>query len=297
MQKIISHLWFDGQAEEAAAFYTSIIADSEIGRVTRYESAGAQVSGQSVGQVMTVEFKLGGQTFIALNGGPQFKFTPAISLFVNGENREEVDGIWEKLVDGGFALMELGEYPFSERFGWVQDKYGLSWQVNLAPRKQKITPCLMFVGKQHGKAEEAMRLYTSLLADSGIVELSRYGEGEGGDEGTVKQAVFTLQGQEFIAMDSGLGHSFTFSEAISLFVNCTDQVEVDELWAKLSADGEKGNCGWLKDRFGVSWQIVPTALGEMLGDSDPAKVHRVVQAMLQMDKLDVEGLRRAYAGE
>ncbi len=152
----------------------------------------------------------------------------------------------------------------------------------------KITPFLWF----DNQAEEAMNLYVSLFKNSKILSVTRYGEGGPGPQGTVMTATFQLDGQEFMALNGG--PYFKFTEAISLFVNCQGQEEVDELWEKLSEGGEEGQCGWLKDRYGLSWQIIPTALGEMLGDEDPKKAQNVMQAMLQMRKIDVAALRRAY---
>ncbi len=154
--------------------------------------------------------------------------------------------------------------------------------------RQKITPFLWF----DNTAEEAMHLYTSIFKNSQIVSVSRYGEAGPGQAGTVMTATFTLDGQEFMALNGG--PEFKFTEAISFFVNCETQEEVDELWERLSEGGEKGQCGWLKDKFGVSWQIVPTALGELLGDKDPEKAKRVLEAMLQMHKIDIAKLKQAY---
>jgi predicted 3-demethylubiquinone-9 3-methyltransferase (glyoxalase superfamily) len=247
------------------------------------------------GKVITGVFELAGQQFMALDGGPAFKFTPAISFFVNCETEEEVDQLWEKFSDGGMALMPLQKYPFSEKFGWIMDKYGLTWQVNLGARSQKITPFLMFVGKQHGNAEEAINFYTSLFKNSSVERVERYGAGEGGGEnGTVKHAVFQLNGQEFMAIDSNAAHPFTFTEAISLYVECESQEEVDYFWNKLSADPSSEQCGWLKDKYGVSWQIIPTALTQLMSDPDPEKSKRVMDAMLQMKKIDIAGLKKAY---
>jgi predicted 3-demethylubiquinone-9 3-methyltransferase (glyoxalase superfamily) len=159
---------------------------------------------------------------------------------------------------------------------------------------QFITPSLLFVGKQHGRAEEALRLYTSIFKNSDVVGILRYGAGETDPEGTVKHTQFRLNGEVFMAMDSALEHPFTFTEAISFFVNCETQKEVDHFWEKLSEGGEKSRCGWLKDKFGVSWQIVPTVLGKMMQDKDPQKAGRVMQAMLQMDKIDIKTLQQAY---
>ena len=156
---------------------------------------------------------------------------------------------------------------------------------------QKITPFLWF----DNNAEEAVNFYTSIFKNSKILNVSRYGEGSPGPLGTVMTATFQLSGQEFTALNGG--PIFTFTEAISFFVNCESQEEVDELWEKLSEGGEKGRCGWLKDKFGLSWQIVPSVLGELMGDKDPEKAKRVVEAMLKMDKIDIKLLQQAYLGQ
>ena len=153
---------------------------------------------------------------------------------------------------------------------------------------QKITPFLWF----DGNAEEAMNFYVSIFKNSKVLRVTRYGEAEPGPKGTVMSATFQLDGQEFFALNGG--PQFTFSPAISFFVNCETQQEVDELWEKLSEGGEKQRCGWLKDKYGLSWQIVPSVLGKMLQDKDAEKAKRVMKAMLQMDKIDIEGLKQAY---
>jgi predicted 3-demethylubiquinone-9 3-methyltransferase (glyoxalase superfamily) len=153
---------------------------------------------------------------------------------------------------------------------------------------QKITPFLWF----DGKAEEAMNFYTSIFKNSKIGSVTRYGEGSPGPKGTVITGRFELEGQEFMALNGG--PQFKFTEAISLFVNCESQEEVDELWERLSQGGEKGQCGWLKDKYGVSWQIVPNVLGKLMGGKDPEKSKRVMQAMLRMQKIDIKALQQAY---
>jgi predicted 3-demethylubiquinone-9 3-methyltransferase (glyoxalase superfamily) len=297
MQKITPFLWFDNQAEEAAKFYTSLFKNAKIGSIARYGKEGYEIHRREAGSVMTVEFELAGYKLIGLNGGPLFKFTPAISFFVVCETEAEVDTLWQKFSQDGMALMPLQKYDWSAKYGWLLDKYGLSWQVSLGKKEdvgQFITPSLLFVGKQHGRAEEALRLYTSIFKNSDVVGILRYGAGETDPEGTVKHAQFRLNGEVFMAMDSALEHPFTFTEAISFFVNCETQKEVDHFWEKLSEGGEKSRCGWLKDKFGVSWQIVPTVLGKMMQDKDPQKAGRVMQAMLQMDKIDIKTLQQAY---
>ncbi len=290
MQKIIPYFWFDGQAEEAARYYTDLFPNSSIGKSTYYGDDGFGVKGS----VMTVDFKLAGQDFVALNGGPEFSFTPAISMMVRCDSLEEINNLWDQLSDEGNVLMELDSYPFSERFGWLADRYGVSWQLNLNAGGQKITPCFMFVGEQHGKAEAAMKLYTSLFKDSGISAIHRYEPGQGELAGTVMQGMFTLAGQSFIAMDSGLDHNFTFTNALSLLVNCEDQAEIDRLWEAFSNDGQVEECGWLKDAYGVSWQIVPAGLKDMLQDENQAKSQAVIKAVMKMTKLDTAALEAAY---
>lgn len=296
-QRIVPNLWYDNQAEEAAKFYTSLFKNSSIGSIVRFGNEGREIHGREPGSVMTVEFELEGQKFVGLNGGPVFQFNPSISLFVSCDTKEEVDRLFAKLSDGGAVLMPLQEYPFSERFAWVQDKYGLSWQLMLGSRVQKIAPFLLFVREQHGKAEEAISFYTSLFPNARIEHIQHH-DGQFEPAGTVAYAVFQLDGQDFMAMESAMQeHTFSFNEAISLMVNCETQEEVDYYWNKMSADPSAEQCGWLKDRYGVSWQIVPTAVWELLSDPDTTKTERVTKALLQMKKLDIAELRRAYEGE
>jgi predicted 3-demethylubiquinone-9 3-methyltransferase (glyoxalase superfamily) len=155
---------------------------------------------------------------------------------------------------------------------------------------QKITPFLWF----DNKAEEAMNFYVSVFKNSKVGRVTRYGEAGPGPKGTVMSATFQLDGQDFLALNGG--PHFTFTPAISFFVNCETQQEVDELWEKLSEGGKKDRCGWLKDKYGLSWQIIPSVLGRLLQDKDPEKSKRVMQAMLQMDKIDIERLKQAYEG-
>lgn len=300
-QRIVPHLWFDERAEEAAGFYASLFEDSGLGPVTRYGGEGQEVHGRPEGSVMSVEFEIAGHRFIALNGGPQFSFTPAISFFVTCETEAEIDTLWEELSEGGAALMPLDAYGWSDMYGWVRDRYGLTWQLSLGDPDdvgQKVVPSLMYVGDQAGRAEEAVDYYTSVFDDSDVTRLLRYGAGEEQTEGTVKHARFSLAGQQFMAADSSLDHDFTFNEAVSLLVACRTQEEVDRYWEDLGRDGdpEARQCGWLEDRFGVSWQVCPTVLHEMLRDPDPEKVGRVTKAFLPMEKLVVRELEAAYRG-
>lgn len=297
MQKIIPFLWFDDQAEEAIDFYVSIFQNSKKGYLDRHDQASAEVAGKPVGSVSSVEFELEGYEFGAINGGPIFKPTPAISFMVNCQSEGEVQELWSKLSDHGRVLMPLDRYDFNEKYGWIEDRYGVSWQLIAEGAEQKIMPSLMFVGDQSGKAEEAINYYTSLFDRAKVADIFRYGPGEEPDvEGTIKYASFTLAGQHFAAMDSALEHSFTFTEAISLLVNCQTQEEIDHYWEQLSADPKAEQCGWLKDKYGVSWQIIPEQLNQLLRDPDPAKSASVMRAFLQMKKIDLEGLISAHQG-
>lgn len=298
-QKIIPCFWFEDQAEAAVNFYTSVFPDSKILTLERYSKTMAEAAEQPEGTVLSLSFELAGQSFFALNGGPVFHFTPAFSFFYNASSREEVDALWHKLLPGSEVLMDLDTYPFSERYGWLQDQFGVSWQLILSPMQPtaKIEPCLMFIGDQLGKARQAMALYTSLFADSGVVDQELYEAGEESPEGTVKFARFKLAGQSFTAMENGGDHGFTFTPAISLMVSCADQGEIDCLWDSLSRDGTLMQCGWLSDTYGVTWQIVPEMLDRLMRDEDPVKADRVAQAMLKMVKLDIAELQRAYDGK
>jgi predicted 3-demethylubiquinone-9 3-methyltransferase (glyoxalase superfamily) len=248
-----------------------------------------------------VTAELLGQEFMLISAGPLFRFNPSISFLVACNTKNEVNALWTRLSEGGTALMELGEYPFSERYGWVQDKYGLSWQLMFMGDReitQRITPTLMFVGDVVGKAEEAISFYVSVFHDARVGDVLRYGRGEEPDkEGTIKHASFTLEGQEFASMDSARTHDFAFNEAISFIINCDTQEEIDYYWERLSADPKAEQCGWLKDKYGLSWQIVPTAMEKMLKGKDEKKIARVTEAFLKMKKFDIDTLKRAYEGE
>lgn len=302
MNNITPQFWFDSAAEDAVKFYTTLFKNSKIGQTTRYSKVGFEIHGQPEGKVMTVKFELAGQKFLALNGGPIFKFTPAISFLVACSTAVEVETLWEKLSADGKVLMELGEYPFSQKYGWTEDRYGLSWQIMFMgdrPITQVITPTLMYVGSVCGRAEEAMQFYTTVFENSAIGDIMRYVAGQDPETaGTIAHASFTLAGQEFAAMDSAREHNFTFNEAVSFIVSCDTQAEVDYYWKTLSAGGDPAaqQCGWLKDKFGVSWQITPTVLETMLHDTDQSKVERVTKAFLQMKKLDIAALQQAQQG-
>lgn len=298
MQKIIPHLWFDKEAKEAANFYTSLFENSKITSLSTLHNTPS-------GDCDIVSFQLAGQDFMAISAGPYFKANPSISFLLNFDPskdknaKENLDTLWKKLTEGGSILMPLQKYDFSEWYGWVQDKYGISWQLMLTNPEGEvrpfITPFLMFVGTAYGKAEEATNFYISVFKNSKRGQLVHRPAGmEPDKEGSVLFTDFMLENQWFAAMESAHEHKFQFNEAISLIVRCDTQEEIDYYWEKLSAVKEAEQCGWLKDRYGVSWQITPVAMDEMMNSKDPAAVARVTEAFLKMKKFNLAELQKAY---
>jgi len=299
-QTIVPHLWFEKEAKEAAAFYVSAFGgDSRVNQISTLHDTPS-------GDVDSVSFRVLGQDFMAISAGPLFKLNPSVSFFVNfdpsqrDDAREALDALWAKLSDGCTALMPLDAYPFSPHYGWIQDKYGLSWQLILTnpegdPRPL-IVPSFMFVGDVCGKAEEATDFYLSVFKNSKRGLIARYPAGmEPDKEGAVMFTDFMLEGQWFAAMDSAYEHAFQFDEAISLMAYCDTQEEVDYYWERLSAVPQAEQCGWLKDRYGLSWQIVPRVLDEMMAEGTAAQRARVTQAVLPMKKLIIAELQEAFA--
>ncbi len=246
------------------------------------------------GSVMYIEFELAGQGFGCINGGDMWTFSPALSLSVTCDTEAEIDALREKLSEGGKVMMELQEYPFSKKYGRLEDKYGLSRQLNMGESKQKITPSLMFVKEKFGKAEEAMNYYCSLFKDSKIDMIARYEEGEGDEVGKIKFSSFTLEDQQFFAMESSGPHEFTFTGAFSLLINCKDQAEIDYFRNSFADGGAPSQCGWINDKFGVTRQVNRDQLDNKLADKDLEKAKRTMEAMLTMEKLDVATLEKAY---
>ncbi len=297
MQKIVPHLWFDKEAKEAAEFYTSVFPDSKVIKTNTLHSTPS-------GDCDVVNFSLSGYEFMAISAGPLFKFNPSISFFVNFDPsrdpkaKENLDTLWKKLSEGGEALMPLQEYPFSKHYGWIKDKYGVTWQLMLTnpdgEERPFIIPSLMFVKENAGKAEEAINYYLSIFKNSKIGTLSKYPAGmEPDKEGTLMFGDFMLEGQWFATMDSAQDHKFQFNEAISLLVRAENQDEIDYYW-KLSAVPEAEQCGWLKDKFGVVWQVAPIEMDEMMENGTPEQIDKVTQSFLQMKKFDIAELKKAY---
>lgn len=299
-QKITPHLWFDKEAKKAAEFYTSLLPNSKIKTIS-------QIQNTPSGDCDIVSFELLGYSFMAISAGPLFKFNPSVSFMLNFDPSQDkeakirIEEVWAKLSEGGKVLMPIDTYPFSERYGWIQDKYGVSWQLILTnpegEERPLIVPAIMFIGENTGKAEEATDFYLSIFKDSKRGTLARYPAGmEPDKESSVMFTDFKLEGQWFAAMDSGRMHEFNFNEAISFIVYCETQGDIDYYWEKLSAVPEAEQCGWLKDKYGLSWQIVPKDMDEMMSSGDPEKIARVTEAFLKMKKFDLAKLKEAYEG-
>jgi predicted 3-demethylubiquinone-9 3-methyltransferase (glyoxalase superfamily) len=270
---IYTCLWFNNEAKEAAAFYCSVFRNSVITDETP----------------IVVTFKSSGQKFMCLNGGPMFKINPSVSFFVLCETEAEVEHVWKRLLEGGSVLMPWT--AMRERKVWVgRTGTGLTGNRHSAGWRtwSKFTPALMFTGKQNGKAEQAIRFYTSVFDGSSVTGILKYESGENEVEGTVKHAQFKLGEYVFMAMDSSLQHQFSFNEAVSFVVECNTQEDIDNYWNNLT-EGRKSVL--LKDQFGVSWQIVPAILGQLM--SDPSSSERVINAFLQMRKFDIKKLIEA----
>ncbi|UYQ95428.1 VOC family protein [Chitinophaga horti] len=268
-----------GKIEEAAPFYIDAFGDGKVGNTSPW----------------VIEIALSGQKIMLLNDGTQSLPSPAISFMVTSRTPEETDRYWSKLSEGGTVLMALDKYPWSEKYGWLQDKFGVSWQLMTGPESdvpQKFCPSLMFTGPNAGKAKQAIEELTSLFPDSSIRGIMNYAEGDGDDTSNVKHAQFTINDYTMMAMDSSFDHQFNFVEAVSLVVECADQAEIDKYWNTLTANGGKEvMCGWLRDKYGISWQIIPKDLGKWM--KDPARAHRVMDKVLKMKKLIYAELENA----
>ena len=278
-ERITPCLWFDAQAKEAAALYCSVFNH-------------AKITAQSP---IVTEINVSGQSITLLDGGPMYSPNPSISFYYVCEEEQELYRVWNSFSNEGNVMIALDNYPWAEMYGWISDKYGISWQLALGKVNdvgQKITPCLMFTGKLYGRAEEAINHYSSVFRDVKVDGILRYGATEMPDrEGNVKHAQLSLNGQKFMMMESAQEHKFTFSEGVSLTVHCETQDAIDYYWEKLTESGKESMCGWLKDKFGVSWQIIPTVLSKIM--SDPDKAGKAAQAFMSMRKLDIEQIVQA----
>ncbi|SFH20900.1 VOC family protein [Pedobacter insulae] len=278
-KQITPCLWFNNQAKEAATMYCSVFAQ-------------AKITSQS--HIVT-EIEVMEQKFVLLDGGPMFQPNPSISFYYICEEEQELDQIWSAFLKEGKVMMALEKYPWAEKYGWITDKFGVSWQLSVGKISdvgQKITPCLMFTGKQYGRVDEAIAHYSSIFKNAITDGILRYQANEQPDEeGKVKHAQIKLDGEAIMLMESAAAHDFKFTEGVSLTIYCETQEEIDYYWNKLSESGEESMCGWLKDKFNVSWQIIPTILGKIM--SDPAKAGKAAKAFMSMRKLNIEQIVQA----
>lgn len=272
-------IWYDGNAEEAAAFYCKAFEDATMSTCTP----------------LIVTFHIKGRQFMGMNGGPSVKPNPSISFFHICESAEEIQKAWNVLREEGQVMMPLDRYPWSQHYGWVQDKFGVSWQLMLTDELNKpdVFPSLMFVGEQNGKAQQAIDFYTSLFNNASIELLSKYEAGEGDTPGNIKHAQMMLDGMRLGVMESSIQHDFQFNWGVSLVISCDTQEEIDFFWLNLTEGGKESKCGWCQDAFGVWWQVVPSILGSLM--TDPNKAPKVMEAFLKMTKFDIEAIKRAAA--
>ena len=301
MKSIMPNLWFDKNAEEAVKFYTALFKNSKIGNSQRYGKEGFEFHQMPEGTLMTVEFELFGQKFLALNGGPIFKFSEAVSFFIYCESETEILNFYNSLSNDGKVIMKLDKYDWSEKYAWVIDKFGISWQLDItkSDSPQKIVPTLLFVNDKITKVKEAVDHYTNIFPESKIIFKFENPANDKIKEETIMFAQFALNGVFFNAMSGEGKHEFDFNESISFIVNCDSQEEIDFFWEKLGKDGDPKaqQCGWLKDKFGVSWQIVPSKLGKLLNSGNKEQSSTVMNELLKMKKLDLEVLEKAYSSK
>ena len=264
-------IWCDNNASEMAKYHVSVFGDGSI----------LNDNG------MVTNSLLSGVKFMYLNGGPQFEKNPAISFFVRCQSIEEVDQYSHELIKEGTALMELGEYPWAQKYAWINDKYGVSWQIIFQEghdATQKFQPSLLFTNEQLGNAQKAIKLYTEVFPNSEIIATAPYPEQDAQHAGMIMYSSSNINGMQLVAMDGPGSHHFGFNESVSLVVNCKDQAEIDLYWNSLMANGGKeGMCGWLKDPYGVSWQIIPENLGALLAKNGPTH-------MMSMKKIVIDEL-------
>ena len=289
IRKIMIHLWFDTEAEEASEFYHKTFENSRI-------LSKRVIPGTPSGDVQSFTMEIEDISLMLLSAGPYFKLNPSISFMISCTDKDEVRKYWNAFMEGGKALMPLDTYDFSELYGWAEDRFGVSWQVMHVKEAQmdiRIRPALMFTGKNCGHAEEAIGYYTGIFKNSEIKSVSRYGDNFKPNEPEMLNfAEFVLEGQSFSIMDSAYEHGFDFNEAVSFIINCDTQEGIDYYWESLSAVPEAEQCGWIKDRYGVSWQITPSVMNDIMHEADEETIARITEAFLKMKKFDLAEIER-----
>ncbi|WP_449440600.1 VOC family protein [Pedobacter steynii] len=269
-----------GKIGEASDFYIQTFGDGKISQTSP----------------IVIQIELSGQKFMLLNDGPTSSPNPSISFMVLCESAQEAEKYWNKLVEGGSVLMPLDSYDWSPKYGWVQDKYGVSWQIYTGDKpdsqQQKFSPTLMFTGGEAGKAESAVHYYTDLFPQSNVEGILKYSKEDEDNEEFVKHAQFKIKDYVLMAMDSSADHGFGFTDAISLVVECENQEEIDKYWDELTGNGgQEIACGWLVDKYGVSWQIIPKDIVKLV--TDPVRGQKAMGALMKMKKLIIADLENA----
>lgn len=270
-------LWFDTNAKAAAEFYSSVFPNSKIHQNTDIVSS----------------FELMGIKILGLNGGPTYKVNKAVSYFVYCGHDVKIDELYANLKEGGEVLFPLDKYDWSPRYAWVKDKFGVNWQLDIDPinHQQKIVPCLLFSNSKRTQVKEAMLYYTSIFEGSRNLMEYPFPPQAGMPQGSLLFGQIKL-GEFILNLMSGMEkEEEDFTEGNSLVVECQTQAEIDHFWEALGKDGKYSMCGWLKDRYGVSWQIIPSILPQLM--ADPLKGQRVVKAFLKMQKFDIAVLENA----
>ncbi len=280
---IVPCVWCHGNAREMAEFYLGVFKNSRV----LEENFG------------TVLLEIEGKQLRLLNGGNEYQPNPSISLMLRFDEVDGVDEICQQLAEGGKLVLAPGQYSWSERYCWLNDKYGVSWQI-LVKKYEGIYPgithVLMFMGENFGKAYEAIQFYLSVFKDSSLELLTFYGEGQGESEEVVEHGELMIGDSHFIFMDTSVDQEYNFSPGLSLMVNCKTQADIDYYWQALSAGGgSEGQCGWLEDKFHLSWQVTPEKMASYF--ANPATSPAVAGALMPMRKIDMAALEAAARGE
>lgn len=270
-------IWFNGDAAAAVQRYLAVFPEAGITTETP----------------MVNLFRIANQQFMTLNAGPEYRPNPSISFYVTFPDTAVLEEVWKQLSADGQILMPLDKYEWSSRYGWLQDAWGVNWQLTVAREGEEynITPLFMFCGEHQNQASQAIEYYQQVFPASGVDFVMHYQPGQAATGEGIVHAIFRLAGSPFRAMDSGVPQSFTFNQGVSMVINCDTQEEIDRYWEQLTDGGLENQCGWCRDRFGIWWQVVPSVLGQLM--SDPQRAPRVMQALLKMKKFDIGELERA----
>ncbi|PZD79429.1 VOC family protein [Mesonia sp. K7] len=274
-------VWMNGTGEEAAKLYSEVFKNTKVVKNTP----------------MVKMLELDGQKLMLLDAGSPFKPNASLSFLVANKDEKETERLYKLLEKEGEVLMPLDKYHFSEKYAWVEDKFGVNWQLYTGEKgntDQYFTPSLMFVNKNNGKAKEAIAFYTSVFPNSSVEGIMEQPEASDEPKGNVAHAQFQLNDFTMAIMENSAAHDFDFNEGVSITVMTNDQKETDYYWKLLTENGgEESKCSWLKDKYGVSWQIVPKRLVELMNQENQEKAQKVMQAMMQMNKIIIEDIEKA----